>query len=380
MRIALDASNLAGGGGISHLVQILEAADPARHGFSTITVFCSRKTGETLPKGKPWLEIAHHRWLDGNLLKRSAWRQLVLPKVLLNGFDILFAPGGIVARTHLPTVTMSRNMLPFDSVERAAFPLFSFDRLRLELLRVLQARSFAKADGMVFLTRFAKNEVTRQMRRQPKEIAVIPHGLADRFSITSRSHRALSDCDAKAPFRLLYVSSVYRYKHQWHVVDAVAELIRRGYPLALDLAGDGDAESVARLNAAMARSGAPEGQIRHLGKVSFREIHALYHAAEGFIFASSCENMPNILLEAMCARLPIVCSDRGPMPEILGDAGLYFDPTDSAALIAVLEPFLADAQARARMADQAADRAAAFGWDRCADETFRFLAQICAAR
>ena len=47
-----------------------------------------------------------------------------------------------------------------------------------------------------------------------------------------------------------------------------------------------------------------------------------------FVFASSCENMPNTLVEAMAIGLPIACSDRGPMPEVLRDGGVYFDPED----------------------------------------------------
>ena len=48
--------------------------------------------------------------------------------------------------------------------------------------------------------------------------------------------------------------------------------------------------------------------------------------AELFVFASSCENLPNILIEGMAAGLPIACSRRPPMPEVLGDAGESFDP------------------------------------------------------
>ena len=40
-----------------------------------------------------------------------------------------------------------------------------------------------------------------------------------------------------------------------------------------------------------------------------------------FIFASSCENMPITLIEGMASGLPIACSDRGPMPEVLQDGG-----------------------------------------------------------
>ena len=71
----------------------------------------------------------------------------------------------------------------------------------------------------------------------------------------------------------------------------------------------------------------PDGDfITYKGTVPHEQLNAHYAAANLCVFASSCENMPNILLEGMASGLPIACSNRGPMSEILGDAGLYFDP------------------------------------------------------
>ena len=59
------------------------------------------------------------------------------------------------------------------------------------------------------------------------------------------------------------------------------------------------------------------------------DLHQKYLDADLGLFASSCENMPNILLETMGAGLPIACSNRQPMPEILKNGGEYFDPEKS---------------------------------------------------
>ena len=61
--------------------------------------------------------------------------------------------------------------------------------------------------------------------------------------------------------------------------------------------------------------------------------HAVLKRAHLFVFASSCENMPNTLVEAMASGLPIACSDRGPMPEILRDGGTYFDPENEVTIV-----------------------------------------------
>ena len=65
--------------------------------------------------------------------------------------------------------------------------------------------------------------------------------------------------------------------------------------------------------------------VKYQDLIDFAEIHNLYHKSDLGIFASTCENMPNILIEMMASGLPIVCSNFGPMPEILGE-GVYFNP------------------------------------------------------
>ena len=83
--------------------------------------------------------------------------------------------------------------------------------------------------------------------------------------------------------------------------------------------------------------------------------------------------MPNILLEAMAAGLAIACAERGPMPGVLGDAGVYFDPEQPETIAAALERLFGDPVLRATLAADAHARAGAFSWTRCADETFAFL-------
>ena len=94
------------------------------------------------------------------------------------------------------------------------------------------------------------------------------------------------------------------------------------------------------------------------------------------VFASSYENMPNILLEGMAAGLPIACSSLGPMPEVLGDAGVYFHPEDPDDIARALNELIDSPDLRAQLARAAFDRAQKYSWKRCANETFDFLAEI----
>ena len=59
--------------------------------------------------------------------------------------------------------------------------------------------------------------------------------------------------------------------------------------------------------------------------------------------------MPNTLIEGMCSGLPIVCSNRGPMPEVLKDGGLYFNPEDSNSIAGALEKIIRNKELRSEL-------------------------------
>ena len=69
--------------------------------------------------------------------------------------------------------------------------------------------------------------------------------------------------------------------------------------------------------------------------------------------------------------LPMAWSHIGPMPEVLGDAGIYFDPEAANSIARALRELIESPDLRAQLA-----QAQAFSWKRCADETFGFLARI----
>jgi glycosyltransferase involved in cell wall biosynthesis len=175
---------------------------------------------------------------------------------------------------------------------------------------------------------------------------------------------------------LLYVSIVDLYKHQWVVAKAVAALRESGIPVVIDFAGASYPPALRRLRAVFEQFD-PSGEfLRYRGFIPFEEMHALSDEADIFVFASSCENMPNILLEGMASGFPIACARRGPMEEILGEAGVYFDPEDEASIKRALQALINDEDLRAGCAEAAYTRAQEYTWDRCARETFAFLDRV----
>jgi len=374
IRIGIDASNLRLGGGVTHLRELLRAAAPERLGIARVVVWGGARTLAEMP-ARPWLELAHEPVLDGPLWMRQRWQSFRLAELARASCDALFVPGGAYWGRFWPFVTMSRNLLPFEKPERDRYGC-SWMRAKMLVLRGLQAATFRKASGLVFLSKYARAVVARTVGldgRQP----IIPHGVSEALRLAPRRQQALGAYSPSRPFRLLYVSNVDVYKHQWHVVDAVGRLRRQGIPISLDLIGPAYPPALARLEHAM-RAADPEGAfIRYTGSVPAAELPAHYHRADGLVFASSCENMPNTLLEGMAAGLPIVCARRGPMPEILGGAGTYFeDPERPEQIAGALNGWLHEHEAREQQAWAAYHRAAQYSWERCASETFSYLTEV----
>lgn len=375
IRIAIDASNIRIGGGVTHLIEILREADPAAHGFEKILVWACAATLAKL-EDRPWLEKRTDPALEANLLKRIAWQRRSLPALLdAAKADLLFVPGGSIVAAFRPVVTMSRNMLPFEWRELKRFG-FSPTALKLVILRWNQSSSFKHADGTIFLTRYARDAVTAATGALQGKTTIIPHGVDSRFRLLPRRQRSADELTAQNPLRVVYVSTIDEFKHQWHVVDAIGMLHREGIPLRLDLYGSARPSALARLNEALQRTDRAGDFIRYWGAVDYREIHQRYVEADVSIFASSCENMPNILIESMAAGLPIACSRRGPMPEVLGDAGVYFDPEDPVSIAAAVRSLATNPELRAEKAAAASAAAAPFSWARCARETFEFLKTV----
>jgi len=375
MRLGIDASNIRTGGGLTHLVELLRAVHPAACGFSHIFIWGGWATLRQI-EDRPWLVKSHELLLDRSLPYRAFWQRRKLARLArMAKCDVLLVPGGSYAGDFHPAVTMSQNMLPFDWHElwRYGWSMTSF---RLILLRWTQSRSFRRADGLIFLTQFARDEVMRTIRTTAGRASIVPHGIDDRFFSPPRKQLAVGHYSDDRPFRILYVSIIDVYKHQWHVAEAIAKLRESGLPVALNLVGPAYPPALNRLKAALERLDPAGKFIRYLGPVPHNELPARYREADACLFASSCENMPNNLMEGMASGLPIACSNRGPMPEVLGEAGVYFNPEDPDDIARALWELIDSPQLRARLANSSFERVKGYSWQRCARETFTFLAEV----
>lgn len=268
-------------------------------------------------------------------------------------------------------------MLPFELGELRRYGWAGISA-KLLLLRFAQIRSFRRASGAIFVTRYARS-VVQQATGINGNFPIIPYGINQDFFRAPKAQKPLTEYSEQNPFKLLYVSKLEPYKHQWHVVEAIAQLHRAGLPVTLDLIGAPERPYLLRrLKDTIRQADADGSFIHYYGHISYQELLAAYHNADGFVFASSCENLPNIMLEAMASGLPIASAQRGPMPEALGDAGIYFNPEQPDSIANAVRKLVQDEQWRTQAAKLAYERVQAYSWERCAHETFSYLAEVAA--
>jgi len=378
MILGIDASNIRHGGGVTHLVELLRAADPSSFGFSKVIVWGGQRTLDKIDD-RPWLVKSPQKLLSKSLPFRVFWQRFKLSNfVRAASCDLLFVPGGSYVGDFHPTVAFSQNLLPFEWRELLRFG-WSPMTLKLLLLRLTQSRTFRRADGVIFLTRYARDVVIGVTRMPAGRMAIIPHGIDERFVCPPRAQSAIEHYSVESPFRVLYVSIIDVYKHQWHVAEAVAQLRERGWPVALDLVGPAQAPALKRLERVLRRVDGKGRFIHYSGSVPYEELPARYKSADLFVFASSCESFGQILTEAMAEGLPIACSNRSAMPEVLNDAGVYFDPEKPEEIVRALDRLIADPELRAEKARKSFAAAKAYSWSRCASASFDFLAGVARA-
>ncbi|HKP17782.1 MAG TPA: glycosyltransferase [Gaiellaceae bacterium] len=154
---------------------------------------------------------------------------------------------------------------------------------------------------------------------------------------------------ARERARLLSVARFEPPKDPALIVEAVAELRRRGRDLDLVLVGDGPLRAQV------------EGRIRELGLtgsvtlaggVGHEQLQSYYRSADVFCLSSSSEGVPVVLMEAMASRVPVVAPRLDGVRELVDDerSGLLFRPGDAVSLASSLERLVSEPELGRRLA------------------------------
>ena len=298
--VGIDVSRTMSGGGQAHIIGIITKGNPETYGIKEVHVWGVKRLLDELPK-KPWLLKHSHHLIEKSLLHQVYWQKFVLPKELkIRKCDVLLSTSAGTLYIHHCSVVMSRNMLPFEKAEISRYRLFSYNRLRLFLLRYIEKKSFKRASAVLFLTDYAARAI-QAWTGQITNYRVIPHGVSDNFKKINR----LNEWPLKGErsINCVYVSNTAMYKHQWNVALAIDQLRKKGYDIKITFVGGGYGLSKRMLDETLKRIDPKCFFCRKSPFIPNEELPNLIAGSDIFVFASSCENMPNTLLEGMAVGL-----------------------------------------------------------------------------
>ena len=133
------------------------------------------------------------------------------------------------------------------------------------------------------------------------------------------------------------------------------------------ISGKGFWDNVPELMAFVEQNPPLSNHVRFTGYLSDEDLVELFASTAALVFPSLWEGFGLPAVEAMSCGVPILSSDRGSLPEVVGDAGLYFDPEDIEGMGNCVLRFLSDSELRAKLASVAQSRSELFSWEQAAE-------------
>ena len=277
------------------------------------------------------------------------WSQARLPIALAGERpDLLFVPGHVVPFAWPGRVLTVVHDLAFERYPAAYRPA---ERAYLQMTTRWAAM---RSRLLIAVSESTRGDLIERYGLAPERIRVVPLGIDPPQAAAAPASR-MAELGVEGDF-ILQVGRVEPRKNQIAALDAVEKLDG----VTLVVAGpERDPALGARLRASR--------RCRVLGTVDQPMLESLYKRAAAVIVPSLYEGFGLPVLEAMARGKVVVASKASSLPEVGGDAVLYFDPESSAdELAGILRVALEDQTLRKDLARAARARAAKFTWDRTA--------------
>lgn len=176
----------------------------------------------------------------------------------------------------------------------------------------------------------------------------------------------------------VYVGGMNAHKNILELLKAMPEVIEKHDEAHLAIVGStsgkGFWDNVPELMAFVEANPVLKERVHFTDYISDEDLVELFASTDALVFPSLWEGFGLPAVEAMSCNVPVLASDLSSLPEVIGDAGLFFDPHDRRAIRDTLIRFLDDGDLRARLKAAALPRAATFTWDLAAElgeECFR---------
>jgi glycosyltransferase involved in cell wall biosynthesis len=276
------------------------------------------------------------------------------------GVDLVFGANYFLPRLH--SAVARRRVVTVHDLTFKRFPEL-LQRETLENLDRHMKRELAWSDAVLCVSESTRQDLLRYYDIDPSRAVTVLSGLADPI--------AGVPVEGLPSRYLLFVSTIEPRKNLGVLLDAYRRLRESGaYEGSLVVVGRVGWKSESML--ARLRD---EG-IVHLDYVKAPQLATIYERAEAFVFPSIYEGFGFPLLEAMAHGVPTIAADSSSLPEVGGEATLYFAPQDSLALEHQLRRLLNEPELRASLIAKGREQVAKFRWSRAADETLDVFRRV----
>ena len=233
-----------------------------------------------------------------------------------------------------------------------------------EAMEQSTSAALSVASHVIVPSEAARRQTIAAYRVAEDRIHAVPHGVDHAlFRPGLRGGREL----VGGPY-VLWVAVLHPRKNFAALREAMAGLAQAGFPHRLAMVGNPPPDPRAAHFEHEATAAIPghAGRLVHLRDVPSTQLSALMAGADVFCLPSFYEGFGLPALEAMACGAPLVVSDRGALPEVVGQAGLLSAP-DGHSLLEALRSVLSDSGVRSRMRAASVARAAGFSWERTAE-------------
>jgi len=286
--------------------------------------------------------------------------------------DVLWMP-----MHNLPAIH-SGKVKTFVTVHDLAFKFFpnSFTKKDQIKLNFLTDRAVRHTDRLIAISQATKDDILKIYPEvSADKIRVIYHGFDPEVYDQPRDAEKEKEIKKKLGIQgdyLLYIGAIQPRKNLEVFIEAFNMVkTRRKSDLSLVFAGEKAWLSKNTLN--KANASVFKDDIKMPGRVKFCDLGHLCRGAGIFVFPSLYEGFGIPPLEAMAAKVPVILANNSSLPEVGGDAALYFDAQKPEDLADKIERVLGDENLRATMVAKGLEQIKKFSWEKCAQETLEYL-------
>jgi glycosyltransferase involved in cell wall biosynthesis len=245
-------------------------------------------------------------------------------------------------------------------------------------MRSLVPRSARVANKVITISEFTKKEMVDRYQIPPEKIEVVYCGVSDTFRKAKEQEikTTLLSLGLQKPY-ILCVGRMAPIKNMSGMLRAFADIARTHKDHILVIVGSNDHTFKDR------NSGVDFNRITGLhkriiftGAINNDQLVALYSGADLFVFPSFGEGFGLPVLEAMACGTPVICSNVTALPEVAGDAAVFFDPKDQNDFSAKLSSTLGSSETLRELSIKGPKQASKFTWRRSAEQTLDVYRQV----